>query len=224
MKSLFYKPIKIKHPDEDVFIWSDFHYDHDPKWSNPLWKLRGFNSVREHNSELIRRWNEKIKPTSVVFLLGDTCFGKDSERNIRHLFDVLNFHYLYLCPGNHTSGYKQLIEGCDQNILQIGEKTVIFCPNYIEALVNGKSTVLSHFPILSWNGQGGGSYHFFGHVHSKLHLSEVGKKYLDSNARCLEVTIEKFPSPPSFLELKGVLSGREKVSFDGHDSNTQNPF
>lgn len=60
MKELFYKPIKIKHPNEEVLFWGCPHYDHAcESWSEPLYVKRGYKTLDEHNRALIDNWNAR---------------------------------------------------------------------------------------------------------------------------------------------------------------------
>lgn len=224
MKSLFYKPIKIKQDPNNVFAWSDLHYGHNPSWDEPIWKQRGYNSSREHDKGIIQKWNAKINNESEVFLLGDTTFGKDAEKNLRYLFETLNFRHLYLCFGNHHAGVRQVFESIDGNILQIGHKTIIFCPNYIEAYINNQAVVLSHYAILNFNGQGKGAIHLWGHSHGNLKNSELGRAYLNSGIKSIGVCVEDFDSPPSFKEIMKIMDKKPGLVLDHHTPETSSPF
>ena len=224
MKSLFYKPIKIKHPDEDILFWGCIHKNHKcERWDNPLWKQRGYNSVEEHDRKNIENWNSKASSYTIGVLLGDNLFGSGGKSAFDDLINSLTFKWLYAMPGNHYSGWWQAFESAEQNILQYGEKTVIFLPNYAEFIVNGQSVVCSHYPHISWNGQGGGSYMLYSHVHGNLDKSELGRLYVKTG-RNMEVSVEKYPSPVNFKEIRGFMSNREVTSPDHHDKSTQNPF
>lgn len=228
MKSIFYKQLSIKGDDDNILFWGCTHFNHNTyHWSNPLCIQRGYKSHQEHDEALIRNWNAKSNKDTVGFLLGDVAFGsggRDAEEMVSSVFEQLNYRHLYVLPGNHTAGWRQLFEKSNDGVIQFGDKTVFFCPNYIEAKINGKSVAMSHYPILSWNGQGGGSYFLHAHVHGNLKLSEVGRAYLEAKSRSLEVSVEIWPSPPSFKEIRAILKERDKVSFDGHNENTKNPF
>jgi calcineurin-like phosphoesterase family protein len=225
LKSLIFQPIKIKAPDDNILFWGCMHYGHDPKWENPIWKTRGFDSAEECGETLIQRWNAKANSETIGFLLGDTVFSDPDGKKFLGLMERLTFKQLYICAGNHYSGFKQALEGCHGNSLEIGIGNFItFCPNYFEAFINGQAVVMSHYPILSWNGQARSSFSLYSHVHGNLGKSAIGKAFEESGARALEVSVEKFPSPPNFTEIKDILKKRPPVSFDHHDSNTQNPF
>lgn len=225
MKDLFYKPVKISAKDEDILVWGCTHFNHSCEaWAEPIWKQRGYDSLEKHDLGLITNWNVKASDQTVGFILGDVIFGKDGEKNLLHILNRLTFKELFLLPGNHTSGWKQVFSSCAENVLDLGHKKVIFVPNYLECFVNGKSVVMSHYPILSWNGQAKGSYMLFSHVHGHLEESVLGKAYLETKCRALEMSVEKWASPPTFGDIRRVLESRTPVTFDHHTANTQNPF
>jgi calcineurin-like phosphoesterase family protein len=216
MKYLFYQPITITTKERDVCFWSDTHFNHKcDHWEVPLWKARGFNSVEEHNEGLIARWNEKSTQDTIFFHLGDFIFGFNSANNFKSIIQRLNFKTLYIMPGNHCSGWKQVFEEQKYNVWNINsEKRVIFVPNYIEASINNQMIAMSHYPILSFNNQSKNGICLYGHVHGNLIKNEIGKLY--AKARTLEVTVENSPYPLSYKEIKTYFKTKEPVSFDHH--------
>ena len=216
MKFLFYQALRITSKDSDVYFWSDTHFNHKcPHWEVPLWKARGFNSVEEHNEGLILRWNDTCNENSTFFHLGDFIFGYDSIQNFKEIIRRVRFKELYIMPGNHFSGWKQVFEEQRNNVWNVdGIKRVIFVPNYLETCINGQPIVMSHYPILSFNGQSKNSFCIYGHVHGNLIKNEIGKLY--SKAKTYEVTVENSPSPISLKTIKEYFRDREAVTFDHH--------
>lgn len=215
MKDFFYKPVKVNDKEDNIFFWSDMHLGQECRsWAEPLYVKRGFKSLEEHDSSLVQRWNEKISYKSIVFNLGDMLFGNDGQRRLMNYLEILNFKVMYLLFGNHTAGVKQIFESIEGNALQINsEKLVIFCPNYLEAFVNGVHCVLSHYAIASFNGQGKGAIMIHGHSHGNLYGTEIGNVLY--KARIMDVGVEKHPYPLSFREIKKHLRD-DPVSFDHH--------
>lgn len=220
MKDVFYKPVKVSSTDHDVLFWGCMHYGHDPKWDVPIWKTRGYNSSEEHDEGLIKNWNSKANKNTVGFLLGDTIFGYKADERLLKLFNRLNFKELYILPGNHQAGYKQLLDSCDENIIKAQlvdghEKIIHFVPNYLEVVVNGQAIVCSHFPIISWNAQAKGSYHLFAHVHGNLGRSELGRLYLSTGLN-YEVSVEVNPFPLTFGEIRAIMRSKKTSTPDHH--------
>lgn len=216
MKYLFYRPIKISSKDEDVCFWSDTHFNHAcPHWPIPLWKARGFSSIEEHNRILIQRWNQKSNENTTFFHLGDFLFGMDSKTNFKSFINQLNFKTLYIMPGNHFSGWNHVFEEQKSNVWDVNSaKRVVFVPNYIEASFNGQMVVMSHYPILSFNGQSKDAICLYGHVHGNLSKNPIHKLY--SEAKTYEVTVESTSSPVNLKQIRTAFKNRQAVVFDHH--------
>lgn len=219
MKFLFYRPLKITASEPDVCFWSDTHFNHRcERWEIPLWKARGFNSVEEHNDVLIQRWNKKANNNSVFFHLGDFIFGYDSVHHFKQIISQVKFKDLYVMPGNHNSGWKQVFEEQRGNVWKISDtKRVIFVPNYLEAFVNGQPIAMSHYPLASFNGQAKGAWMIHGHCHSNLYKSEIGP--LLYRSKIIDVGIENSPEPITFKELKSFFKDRETITYDSHEDS-----
>lgn len=210
-----------------VFFFSDFHHSHDPEWDVPLWKLRGFNSIEEHDRVLMENWNKKVSENDIVFYLGDLIVGagKEGYNTFVNTLLKLEFNTLYVMPGNHYSGFKQLFDGnfahdsIDQflriKILSELRESIYFIPNYYEISVNGQSIVLCHYPILSWNKMSQGAWHLHGHCHGNLHKT----KWIENNyykGKVLDIGPECNNEPISFNELKQIFKSRIELKVDHH--------
>ena len=214
MKSLFYRPLRINESDHDICFWSDTHFNHRCEhWKVPLWRSRGFSSVEEHNETLIQRWNDVSSTSSTFFHLGDFVFGYNSITTFKNIIQKVQFKDLYVMPGNHNSGWKQVFEEQRGNVWYVSStKRVFFVPNYLEVQIEEQLVVLSHFPILSFNGQTNGSFCLYGHVHGNLAQNDIGKIYC--SAKTKEVTVEAAPFPITFNEIKRTMRDRTVVTFE----------
>lgn len=219
MKDLFYSPVKINAKNHEVLFWGCMHYGHDPKWDIPIWKRRGFDSSAEHDEALINNWNTKATDKTVGFLLGDTMFGYGGEQKFKTLLNRLNFSQLFLMSGNHTAGWSQTFKEAEASTLNIDNKEIIFVPNYLEAIVNGQAIVLCHYPILSWNGAGKGSWMLFSHVHGSLVNSELGRLYLNKGGKTLEVSVEASVYPFTYGEVGSLMRKKDDFKTDHHSEN-----
>lgn len=223
-KELFYKPLKIKGDSNNILLWGCIHAHHDPvHWESPIWHRRGYKSALDHAEGLVKKWNEKANNETIGFLLGDTMFGQGGADKFINLLEQLSFKNLYICGGNHFSGFHQTFKLCKENVYYLEDKSVIFCPNYFEAFINGQAVALGHYPILSWNGQAKGSIHFFSHVHGSLDESQLGRDYL-KQCKCIEVSVEKNPYPISFAESLELVKDKPNFAPDHHTSDIHNPF
>ena len=226
LSNYFWEPIKIEHTN--VYFWSDMHLGHKCEhWETPLWKNRGFNSVEEHDEILIKRWNDNLGEESEIFHLGDIMFGTKGEERLTDVLNRLTFKTLYLFSGNHSAGYKQLLsKSSEENgtrYLNFDNKIVYFVPNYLEIMICGQPIVLSHFPLVSWNGQAKGSWMIHGHCHGNLWNSDIGKT-LYIHCKIRDVGVEEVSEPISFPQLRMRFKEKENRTFDHHTKNTLNPF
>lgn len=113
----------------------------------------------EHDQIVKENWNRVVTNSDNVYILGDIGKignNKDTERLIEIVSTLKGRKTLVI--GNHDNlrdiRLKQLfVEVCDY-------KEIV--DNY-----NGMNNklVLSHYPILMWNGQHKGVVHLYGHVH-----------------------------------------------------------
>ena len=61
----------------EVFFIADTHFGHKGIINFESTKpFRPFDTIEEHNEEIIRRWNAKVTKNDNVWHLGDFCFGK----------------------------------------------------------------------------------------------------------------------------------------------------
>lgn len=228
------KPIKITHPEHDIWVISDLHIGHNREF---LYGPRQFKSVEEHDSAIIQRWNAHLTHRSVCFHLGDTIFADPDGGKFKSLMRRLNFSVLYCCWGNHFSGqlavYKEVLASRFSDAVEDGQllyevypleylidgnphKKVVFCPSYIEASIGGHRFVMSHYPIISHNKMAKGSVHLTGHSHGNLALTN---KDTGSGMR-LDVGVNSFGRPISITEIKRHLAGR---SLDARDHHGEEP-
>ncbi len=218
--------------DEGKFRFtSDSHWGQTCEhWDNPLWRVRGYNSVQEHTDGLIAKWNEVCDDNTTVFHLGDFIFQDPGAKNFLAILSQLKFKELHCLFGNHRSGHKDLYDKTLQEqypdlaatgkevyplITNAGYNTtrrLVFWSDYLEIQINKTLLVLSHYPILSHNGQSKGSISLSGHCHANMPLTN---KNTGKGLR-LDVGADSFPSPISLIEIKGLLKNRELNVLDHH--------
>jgi calcineurin-like phosphoesterase family protein len=133
-----------------TFFIADTHFGHRNiirfEQTKPF---RPFETIEEHDEELIRRWNEVVKPNDVVWHLGDVAFGKKA---------------LALCA--RLNGSKRLIMG-NHDAYPTRRYLEYFSQVYGAFACDGY--LLTHVPVhrqqLERVGWGNGNIH--GHLHTK---------------------------------------------------------
>lgn len=230
------KPLKIDHPEHDVWFMSDMHWRHNRDF---IYGKRGFTSVEEHDENLVHRWNAHLTDRSVAVHVGDLLFNDSDGTFFKTLVRRLRFSTLYVGAGNHISGhlavYKEAISqypgALDGGQLKYEvypltyhvdgnpNKRVVFMPAYFEMSVGGHHIVCCHYPILSFNKQSKGSLLVTGHSHSSCALTNKDTGL----GRRLDVGVESFGRPVSLTEIKRHLSGRDLDLRDHHTGTEATP-
>ena len=133
------------------FYISDLHFGH---WNIIRYDNRPFKSIEEMDNALIENWNKVVSNKDMVYILGDISWH--DENKTVEIFKQLN-------------GIKVLIRGNHDNIKGGSELAKCFTgiQDYAELYLDKKNKVImSHYPILFWNGQFRNSIHLYGHVHN----------------------------------------------------------
>jgi calcineurin-like phosphoesterase family protein len=158
----------------EVFFISDTHFGHRGILSFPSTKpFRPFDTIEEHDAELIKRWNSVVGEKDIVWHLGDFCFGK---RNLQ-LAAYLN-------------GKKRLVMG---NHDMYGAYDYLQYFERIMGCVEYKGMILTHIPVHESN-----MTRFYMNVHGHVHTNTLRKpdgsvdpRYF--NASCENINLTPVP-------------------------------
>ncbi|MBR6851184.1 MAG: metallophosphoesterase family protein [Lachnospiraceae bacterium] len=138
---------------------ADCHFYHDNL--NHRMDMRGFADAEQMNANMIEQWNKKIRKNDEVVILGDFSFGKGEETN--RILEQLNGK-LFLIRGNHDDRYLK-----DR---AFRKERFEWIRDYEKMHDNGRSVVLSHYPVFCYDGQyrrdaqgRPKTYMLYGHVH-----------------------------------------------------------
>ena len=136
-----------------IYYTSDLHLCH-----HNIIKLCGrpYSNVDEMNTDLIERWNAKVKPTDTVYILGDMFFKQQDSKYVTQTLLKLNGEKI-LITGNHDQFLKVL-----GNVYRYFKDVTA----YMKIFDEGRQVILFHYPIEEWDGFYRGSYHLYGHVHN----------------------------------------------------------
>ena len=158
------------------YFIADTHFDHENiiRLSN-----RPFASIEEMNEALITNWNNTVKVTDEVYILGDFLF-RSSGSSATDILKKLNGKK-YLIKGNHEKYLED--KSFDKN-------QFVWVKDYFEFKEDGVNFVLFHYPILEWNGFYRKSVHLYGHVHNNN--TEYFEKVMDKRALNVGVDIINF--------------------------------
>lgn len=135
----------------ETFFTSDLHFGHKNIMS---YDNRPFASVEEMDTELIRRWNNKVSQKDTVYILGDiSWYPADKTAKILR---QLNGRKI-LIQGNHDH---HLVKHPDV------QKCFAEIASYKEIKLDGRRLILFHYPIPFFNCHFHGAIHLYGHVHA----------------------------------------------------------
>ena len=139
-----------------VFFTSDLHFDHE---NAITFDNRPFANIEEMREELIRRWNAKVKPGDIVYVLGDMIW-KMQDGEIHELLKQLNGQII-LIKGNHD----RFIKNATTKKLLAGIKDY---DDICVELKDGtkKRVVLSHYFMPFYPGARYQGIHLYGHFHN----------------------------------------------------------
>lgn len=143
---------------KNTFFISDIHLNH----GNALnFDKRPFDNLKTMHDTIEHNWNTVVTNADDVYILGDMVWKLDDE--IIGLVAKLKGHK-HKVVGNHsTSSLK------DQRFRQLFEEIVPYKELKLHTKDNKHiNIVLSHYPIMMWNGQYRGAIHLYGHVHNSI--------------------------------------------------------
>lgn len=139
---------------------------------------RNFPDAKEMNDFILEKWNQKIRKTNTVYLLGDVGWvwmNKDREMMEQFVdyMGALNGRKI-LIVGNH-----------DVYNLKMREFRHCFSDIYpcLEIRDHGTKLFLDHYPVEDWNGLHTGEIHLHAHTHGKGNIRNIPGRY-DVSADC----------------------------------------
>ena len=112
----------------NTFFIGDLHFGHKNiiKFDG-IRDIRHFDTIEEHDAELVRRWNKVIGRKDIVWVLGDFCFGKKN-----------------LEIAGQLNGIKKLILG-NHDTYQSADYLKYFHKLY--GAVEYRGNILTHIPV-----------------------------------------------------------------------------
>lgn len=187
-----------------VFLVSDTHFGHEKTCTTfkraDGTPLRPFASAEEMDEEMVKRWNERVKPTDKVYHLGDVVIS----RRYLHTLGRLN-------------GDKVLIKG-NHDIFSLEDYTAHFRDIRGYHVMNGM--ILSHVPLHSDSLERFGC-NIHGHLHANRVMTTMHKgadpvidpRYYNVSVECIDYTPILFEDVLERIrEQGGHIGFRERKS------------
>jgi len=180
-----------------VFLVSDTHFGHAGVCrfmrNDGVTKLRPWDNPEEMDEEMVKRWNETVRPNDKVYHLGDVVINRKALSIMHRL-----------------NGDKVLIRG-NHDIFRDEEYRQHFREIRAYHVMNGM--ILSHIPIHTDSiGRFGTNIH--GHLHANRVMAEVWGEYkIDPRYHC--VCVEQTDFRPILFEdvIKRIKEEGGEVGF-----------
>jgi calcineurin-like phosphoesterase family protein len=147
-----------------VYVISDTHFGHENILKFEPEARGHFNTIEEHDLDLLERWNSVVRPKDTVWHLGDVYFGDGYQV----LYALNGIKKLVL--GNHDAGKEKVL-------------MQYFSKIYGVAIFG--DCILSHVPIHPYQLVKRYRKNIHGHMHSKNVMTEDG--YADDRYECVSV-------------------------------------
>lgn len=151
-----------------IYFTSDLHFSHKNiiKFC-PTFRPKDINLMNEF---LINQWNSVVSDDDVVYNLGDVSFSHHKQEILDVLLQLKGTHHLIL--GNHDDVIRQNTQTFLTTKKACGKPALSSITEYGKIRLNQdkykRTLILSHYPMIEWEGCHKGWYHLYGHLHDRL--------------------------------------------------------
>jgi calcineurin-like phosphoesterase family protein len=213
-------------PESKLFVTGCTHFNHDPKWDVPLWKMRGYDSAHEMTEGIIRTINETCRQSDHLLVLGDFCLNTTIEE-FWNIVNRLNPHLLFV-NGNHDNPWRKAYEQfCMDEFGHIaihlehwGGK-ISYYGDYLQLNWNKRPFVCNHFPYLVFDGMARNTYSLCSHSHGSCQWTLPN----DYRMKQLDCGWDVHKKPLDFQEIMRIMDKKTREFLpDHHDKNTNGGF
>lgn len=168
---------------QEIYFTSDLHLCHNKEF---IYKARGFNSIEEHDEQIIKNINEIVGKNDILYILGDLVLN-NTDKGV-DLLQKIVCQDIRIIIGNHDSDLRMA-----EYIHSLDSLTMIVVSDIYSS---GKTNYhLSHYPVMVKNYS---NYDkricLHGHTHSKDRFE------LFENYRCYNVGLDAHNLKPVSLE------------------------
>lgn len=173
---------------QEHYFASDYHWGH----ANVLkYDKRPFETIEEHDLEIVKNHNKIVGPNDHFWFLGDLSLGDIEEaKRLLSLMDGIK-HFI---KGNHD--HKETIDLYEKYGTYHGEQVTI--------TIDGQKIILNHCRMYTWPNSHHGSWNVHGHSHGTLDNAPWGKSIdVGINLRGYEPL--SFPDIHAIMSLKDIL-------------------
>lgn len=146
------------------------------------------------NASLIQRWNSRVDPDDLVYVVGDFAMGPEANvESVRAILRQLN-------------GAKNFIFGNHDQVTKYGpglwpslaEDDGVLEDMHTET-IDGQEFVMCHYPQVDWNRKAQGAILLHGHVHTQFSLEKRNEMIA---ARRYDIGVDMYGGP---VQITGDL-------------------
>ena len=169
-----------------IFFTADQHFGH----INIIRHCsRPFSSVIEMDKSLLENWNSCVGQNCTVYIIGDLFFRNTVPAH-EYLLKINGKKHLII--GNHDKDWMKRIDLFDFF------ETV----SYMAEISDGSHRItLCHYPLMTWDGCGKGTYMIHGHCHNSIDTMYFSLLQIMPDILNAAVEINGY-QPVTFDELK----------------------
>lgn len=169
--------------------------------------MRDFDNLDEMNRSIIDSINKKVGPLDILFMLGDSFFGKKNI-TVPYLMESLTCKNVYYVYGNHCSFLRRDKEKYKHYFRDMRDRYFVSCGK--------QQIILNHYPYLVWEDMDKGTWSLCSHSHGNCDLTRPENKTFKQ----LDLGWDVFNKPLSFFEIESIMQTKGFASFDHHDERT----
>lgn len=135
-----------------IWFTSDAHFGHENmlRLSDRPW-----STVAQMNEAMVANINSKVAVDDELYILGDFSF-KMTVQDAYELRKSIVCKRVHLLPGNHDKDWTQPA---------VADAFIVEAPICV-LKIDRQKIVLSHYPMVDWQGMSHGGWHLHGHIHS----------------------------------------------------------
>jgi len=190
----------------NTFFTSDVHFGHTNILKKFCPETRQGADANEMNERIIANWQATVKSEDTVWLLGDIFFI-DDERKCRRILERLPGQKM-LIFGNHDKIIRKNHSLRDYFVATF-EWADIMLTAPGQEYGPMQRVILHHYPTYEWKDMHKGSFHLYGHIHSRY----GEKEHRFVTGRAMDVGIDSRPNKDmtlwSWREVYSILSKRK---------------
>lgn len=195
----------------NIWFTSDTHYGHKnivkclSDWGEGALTQRDYPTLEAMNKQMVENINSCVEEDDILWHLGDWSFGGfDNVMKFRRELICKNIH---LILGNHDHHIAKNV-----NLRNFFTSVNMAYGWPTGEKFNGKTLIMSHFPMLVWDKHEKGSIHIHGHCHGNL------KDDIYYQRKVIDVGIDAHSEfrPFHLDEILEIASNRSIMNIDHH--------